>query len=47
MRACMVLVKPIPDEFNTVSAHLTVSVSKEVIAFYQQAFGTELMSDPT
>lgn len=34
-------VSPVPDGFNTVSAYLIVSNSKEAMAFYAKAFGAE------
>ncbi len=37
----MATVKPIPEGFNTVSAHLVVRDGAKAIEFYQQAFGAE------
>ena len=35
------MVNPIPEGFNTVSAHLVVRGAKEAIAFYEKAFGAK------
>ena len=36
------MVRPIPEGFTTLTAHITVKGAAEAIAFYEKAFGAEL-----
>ena len=39
-------VKAVPEGFHALTAHLTVRGGKDAIAFYQKAFGAELIGEP-